>query len=256
MKKVALITGGTRGIGLGISRALANEGYALALNGVRNEREVLELMEELTAQGTEVVYCRGDLADAAQRNRVWERTMDRFGRVNILVNNAGMAPRERKDVLETGEPGFREVMDVNLTGPFFLTQLAARHMLKKKESDPGFAACIVNISSVSATLASINRSEYCISKAGMSMMTQLFAVRLGEADIPVYEIRPGVTRTDMTSGVKQKYDRMIQEGLTLQRRWALPEDVGRAVASLARGELAYSTGQVIMVDGGMTVGRL
>ena len=176
--------------------------------------------------------------------------------MNLLVNNAGMAPRERKDVLETSELSFHEVMDVNLSGPFFLTQQVARHMLEKKGSDPGFSACIVNISSVSASLASVNRGEYCISKAGMSMMTQLFAVRLGESDIPVYEIRPGVTSTDMTAGVKEKYDRMIEEGLTLQRRWGVPGDVGKVVASLARGDLAYSTGQVIMVDGGMTIGRL
>ena len=256
MKKIALITGGTRGIGLGISRALAAEGFDLALNGQRAESEVQEVLDELSGSGSDVIYCRGNLADPDERTSIWERALDHFGRVNLLVNNAGMAPRERKDLLDSGEESYREVMDVNLTGPFFLTQQAARHMLEKKESDPRFSACIINISSVSATLASINRGEYCISKAGMSMMTQLFAVRLGEADIPVFEIRPGVTETDMTAGVKEKYDRMIAEGLTLQRRWGMPEDVGRAVASLARGDLAYSTGQVILVDGGMTIGRL
>lgn len=167
-----------------------------------------------------------------------------------------MAPRERKDLLDTGEESYREVMDVNLTGPFFLTQLAAKHMVMNIQSDPEFNSCIVNISSVSASLASLNRGEYCISKAGLSMMTQLFAVRLGEYNIPVFEVRPGVIRTDMTAGVTEKYDQMIAEGLTLLRRWGKPEDVGRVVASLARGDLAYSTGQVIQVDGGMTLGRL
>ncbi len=256
MKKVALITGGTRGIGLGISRALAKEGFNLALNGLRAEKEVQEVLDELAGKGSEVFYCRGNLSDQVERKRIWKQTLDHFGRVNLLVNNAGMAPRERSDILDMGEESFHEVMEVNLTGPVFLTQEAAKHMMEKKISDPDFSACIVNISSVSATHASINRGEYCISKAGMSMMTQLFAVRLGEYDIPVFEVRPGLTRTDMTSGVSEKYDKMIAEGLTLQKRWGMPEDVGRAVASLARGELAYSTGQVIMVDGGMTIGRL
>jgi NAD(P)-dependent dehydrogenase (short-subunit alcohol dehydrogenase family) len=256
MKKVALITGGTRGIGLGISRALAAEGFDLALNGQRAEQEVRGVLNELSESGSDVIYCRGNLGNPEERRSIWHQVLEHFGRVNLLVNNAGMAPRVRKDLLETGEESYREVMDVNLTGPFFLTQQAARHMVEKKESDPGFSACIVNISSVSATLASVNRGEYCISKAGMSMMTQLFAVRLGESGIPVFEVRPGVTQTDMTAGVKEKYDRMIAEGLTLQKRWGLPEDVGKAVASLARGDMAYSTGQVIMVDGGMTIGRL
>jgi len=256
MKKVALITGGTRGIGLGISRALASEGFDLALNGLREEKEVQEVLDKLAGTGSELIYCRGNLADQQDRSSIFKQALDHFGRVNLLVNNAGMAPRERNDLLDMGEKSFREVMDVNLSGPFFLTQLVAKHMLEKKKSDPDYYACIVNISSVSATLASVNRGEYCISKAGMSMMTQLFAVRLGDYDIPVYEVRPGVIRTDMTAGVSAKYDQLISEGLTLQRRWGIPEDVGRAVASLARGELTYSTGQVIQVDGGMTLGRL
>lgn len=256
MKKVALITGGTRGIGLGISRALAAEGFGLAVNGMRAASEVQEVLRDLGSMGSEVIYCQGNLASREERTGIWEKTLEHFGSVNLLVNNAGMAPRERRDLLEMERESYEEVMDVNLSGPFFLTQVAAKHMLEKKEADPRFSACIINISSVSATLASVNRGEYCISKAGMSMMTQLFAVRLGQADIPVYEVRPGVTRTDMTAGVSEKYDRMIADGLTLQRRWGVPEDVGRAVASLARGDLAYSTGQVIMVDGGMTLGRL
>jgi NAD(P)-dependent dehydrogenase (short-subunit alcohol dehydrogenase family) len=147
-------------------------------------------------------------------------------------------------------------MNVNLTGPYFLSQLAANHMIIEKQYDPTFPAAIINISSVSATLASVNRGEYCISKAGVSMMTQLYAARLGEYNIPVYEIRPGITKTDMTASVRDKYDRMIEEGLTIQKRWGSPEDIGKAVAAIAEGNFPYSTGQVITVDGGMTLGRL
>jgi len=256
MRQVAFITGGTRGIGLGIAQSLASKGFNLALNGMRPVEQLQDVLDELQQSGVEVIYCRGNVAIAADRKQMWEQIMDRFGRLNLLVNNAGMGPRERLDILQTTEDSYHEVMDVNLTGPYFLTQQAANHMVEEKEKDPHFKATIINISSISATLASVNRGEYCISKAGMSMMTQLFAVRLGEYNIPVFEVRPGVISTDMTAGVKDKYDRLIEGGLTLQKRWGLPEDVGRAVGSLATGDLAYSTGQVIMVDGGLTIGRL
>ncbi|MCK4748849.1 MAG: 3-ketoacyl-ACP reductase [Bacteroidales bacterium] len=256
MRQVALITGGTRGIGLGISRELALKGFDLALNGMRPDEQVQEVLDELRESGGEVIYCRGNVSVAADREQMLKKVLENYGRLNLLVNNAGMAPRKRLDILETTVDSYHEVMNVNLGGPFFLTQLAANYMIAEKQKDPDFKSAIVNISSISATLASVNRAEYCISKAGMSMMTQLFAVRLGEYDIPVFEVRPGVTQTDMTSGVKEKYDRMIEEGLTLQKRWGYPADVGRAVASLAEGDLAYSTGQVIMVDGGLTIGRL
>jgi len=255
-KQVALITGGTRGIGLGISRELASKGFDLALNGIRPAGQVEDVIAGLRESGSDVIYCRGNVANTADRKKIWERIMDHYGRLNLLVNNAGMGPRERLDILRTTEESYHEVMDVNLTGPFFLTQQAAKHMIDERKKDPDFPAAIINISSVSATLASVNRGEYCMSKAGMSMMTRLFAVRLGEHDIPVYEVRPGVIRTDMTARVQEIYDRMIARGLTLQKRWGLPEDVGRAVASLAEGGMAYSTGQVIMVDGGITIGRL
>jgi 3-oxoacyl-[acyl-carrier protein] reductase len=172
------------------------------------------------------------------------------------VNNAGIAPKERKDVLETTEASFDDVLSTNLKGNYFLTQLAANWMIEQKKSDAGFMGSIINVSSISATVASVNRGEYCISKAGLSMSTQLFAVRLGEFDIPVYEVRPGIISTDMTSGVKAKYDKLISEGLTVQNRWGFPDDVGRAVASLASGNFPYSTGSVIMVDGGLTIPRL
>ncbi len=255
-RKTALITGGTRGIGLGIARALAREGYDLALNGLREEAQVKEVTDELEKMGAAVIYCRGSVASAADRAAILDRVYARFGRLNVLVNNAGMAPRRRRDILEVAEEDFEEVLKVNLTGGFFLTQAVARRMIEEKQADEGYHACIVNISSVSATMVSVNRGEYCISKAGVSMSTQLFAVRLGEYDIPVYEVRPGITATDMTAGVKEKYDRLIREGLLVQPRWGVPEDTGRAVAVLVRGELPYSTGQVIMTDGGLTIPRL
>jgi len=256
MKQVALITGGTRGIGLGISRELASRGFDLALNGMRPLEQVQDVISELEEKGSEVIYCQGNIASDFDRKQIWAQIMGNYSRLNLLVNNAGMGPKKRFDILETTEESYHEVMDVNLTGPYFLTQQSANHMIEQKIKQAVFRAAIINISSISATLASVNRGEYCISKAGMSMMTKLFAVRLGEYDIPVYEVRPGVIETDMTAGVKEKYDNLIEDGLTLQKRWGLPEDVGRAVASLAEGNLSYSTGQVIMVDGGLTIGRL
>lgn len=255
-KNVALVTGGTRGIGFGIARALAAQGVHLAVNGMRPESQVGEALEELRSCGVEVVYCPGDIGNAVARDAMLERIEKAFGQLNWLVNNAGVAPKQRLDVLETTEESFTHVVGTNLQGAFFLTQAAARWMLRQKENQPDFAAGIINISSISATVASINRGEYCIAKAGLSMATQLFAVRLGEAGIPVYEIRPGVTRTDMTSGVAEKYDKLISEGLCVTRRWGEPDDIGRITGSLVRGDFPYSTGQVFMVDGGLTIPRL
>jgi len=259
MRPVALITGGTRGIGLGIAICLAKKGFDLALIGVREERNVLDILGTLRTLGTletEVIYCRGNVAFPEDRVKIVQNVLQNFGRINVLVNNAGMAPRERRDILEATEESFDEVMGTNLKGPYFLTQQVANQMIGWKKADPGFHACIINISSVSATMASVNRGEYCISKAGISMATRLWAVRLGEFGIPVYEVRPGIIETDMTSGVKEKYDRLISEGLTVENRWGTPEDVGKVVAALATGELPYATGQVVLVDGGMTLPRL
>ena len=172
------------------------------------------------------------------------------------MNNAGVAPKERKDILEASEESFEYVLKTNLQGPYFLSQTVANWMVEQKKEDKSFNACILNISSISSTIASVNRGEYCLAKAALSMMTKLFAVRLGEFNIPVYEIRPGIIDTDMTSGVKDKYDKLISDGLMIQKRWGKPEDVGKAVAALVKGSLAYSTGQVIMVDGGLTIPRL
>lgn len=256
MKKTALITGGSRGIGLGIAKHLAKNGFDIAINGVRDELEVTEVVQSLKEIGAEVLYCQGSIASSSERNKIIQQVKNHFGRLHVLVNNAGIAPRERRDVLETTEASFDEVISTNLKGNYFLTQQIAHWMIEQKKSDPLFSGSIVNVSSISATVASVNRGEYCISKAGLSMATQLFAVRLGEFDIPVYEVRPGIIQTDMTSGVKSKYDKLIEEGLTVQKRWGLPDDVGRVVASLVTGNFPYSTGQIIMVDGGLTIPRL
>jgi NAD(P)-dependent dehydrogenase (short-subunit alcohol dehydrogenase family) len=255
-KPVALITGGSRGIGLGIATCLAEEGYDLAINGVREEDLIEGVLAELRSLGSRVIYCRGNIADSSDRSQIIAKVRAEFGRLNVLVNNAGVAPKERRDILEATEESFDYIISTNLKGPYFLTQLAASWMIEQKKDNPGFPCCIINISSVSSTLASINRGDYCIAKAGISMSTMLFAVRLGEYDIPVYEVRPGIIDTDMTAAVKGKYDKLIENGITIQKRWGYPKDVGKAVASLSRGDFSFSTGQVIMVDGGMTIGRL
>lgn len=256
MKKVALVTGGSRGIGLGIATHLALAGFDLAINGVREESAVKDVLKELQAKGSDAIYVRGNLASSADRKEMIARVGKHFGRLNLLVNNAGMAPRERRDILEATEESFDEVISTNLKGTYFLTQLAANWMIEQKKADQNFEATIVNVSSISATVASTNRGEYCVSKAGLSMTTQLFATRLGEFNIPVFEVRPGVIDTDMTAGAKAKYDKLISEGLTVQKRWGFPDDVGKVVAALASGSFPYSTGQVIMVDGGLTIPRL
>ena len=256
MKKVALITGGTRGIGLGIAQNLALKGYSLALNGLRDENDVNPIIADLQNKGVEVIYCQGNIGDSNDRESIIESIKLEYGQLNVLVNNAGIAPRERKDILETSEASYDEVMRVNLRGPYFLTQTVANWFVEQKEKNHEFRSSIINVSSISATVASVNRGEYCLSKDGISMMTQLFAVRMGEYNIPVYEVRPGLIQTDMTSGVKEKYDKLLEEGLCVFSRWGTPNDVGKAVALLAEGEMPYSTGQVIMVDGGMTIPRL
>jgi 3-oxoacyl-[acyl-carrier protein] reductase len=253
--RVAAITGGGRGIGLGISARLAREGFDLAICGQREEKDV-ESLEGLRKLGVQVLYKRADVANAGDREAFVAAIRERFGRLDALVNNAGMAPRVRADILEAGEDSFDELIRVNLRGPYFLTQQAARWMIAQKQADPDFRACIINITSVSAEVASTNRGDYCLSKAALGMSSRLWAVRLAEYGIPVYEVRPGVIKTDMTAGVEGKYDALIAGGLIPQNRWGFPDDVGKAVAMLARGDLPYSTGQVLMVDGGLTLPRL
>jgi NAD(P)-dependent dehydrogenase (short-subunit alcohol dehydrogenase family) len=255
-RRTALVTGGTRGIGLGVAEALCREGFDLAVAGQREAGEVETTLAGLRRAGADVLYVRADVGEAEGRARLLTATRERFPRLNLLVNNAGIAPRTRTDILLADEESFDRLIRVNLKSAYFLTQAVARWMVEERQKDPTATAAIVNITSISATVASPDRGDYCLSKAALAMATQLFAVRLGPLGIPVYEVRPGVIRTDMTAGVGAKYDRLIEQGLLLQPRWGLPEDVGRAVAALARGDLAYSTGAVIVVDGGLTVRRL
>ena len=255
-KRVALITGGTRGIGFGIASSLAREGLDLAVCGVRDEAAAGEALDALRAEGAEVLYCQCDVGDTEARAAMLARIAAHYGRLHVLVNNAGVAPRERLDILEAHEDSFEWVMRTNLQGPYFLTQAAANWMLEQRHTDPDFKGCIVNVSSISSTVASPSRGEYCVSKAGVSMATQLWATRLAEYDIPVYEVRPGITMTDMTAAVKEKYDKLISEGLVPQLRWGEPEDTGKSIAALVRGDFPYSTGTVIMIDGGLTIPRL
>jgi 3-oxoacyl-[acyl-carrier protein] reductase len=272
MNKVALVTGGSRGIGFGIAEKLAAEKWDLVINGVREESAVAEPLAKLRSYGVRVGYARGDIGSTDGRAAILAATrafcgseLARDGSPSglrsqvsgfLLVNNAGVAPKVRADLLETSEESYDYVVGTNLRGVFFLTQAFARDMVAAKKADPGFSGCIINITSISATVVSINRGEYCIAKAGLSMMSQLFATRLGADGIPVYEVRPGVIKTDMTAGVTAKYDDLISKGLCVQPRWGFPEDIGKAVAGLARGDFPFSTGQVVMVDGGLTIPRL
>jgi NAD(P)-dependent dehydrogenase (short-subunit alcohol dehydrogenase family) len=256
MRPVALVTGGTRGIGLGIAKQLAANGYDLVLNGVREEEEVETQLEDLRSMSVEVCYVKGNIALEADRQEIVKKVKARFGKLNVLVNNAGVAPKVRADILEVTPEDFDELMAINLRGTFFLTQSLAQWMLEQKQKNPSDSFSIIHITSVSASMASINRAAYCISKAGLSMFTKLMAVRMAEKNIPVYEVRPGVIATDMTEKVKSAYQERIQNGLTLEKRMGLPEDVGKVVAALAKGDLPYATGQVITVDGGLTVERL
>jgi len=256
MTKVALITGGTRGIGLGIAEALASEGCHLALCGRRGHDEVQEVIDRLKHHGHDVLYAVCDVSNVADHAKLLDDIRAHYGRLDVLVNNAGVAPNERNDLLDATIESYDRVMDINLRGPYFLTQAVANWMVEQRGQDTAGSGCIINVTSISSTAASPNRGEYCISKAGLTMATRLWAVRLAEFSIPVYEIRPGIIRTDMTSGVQDKYDRLISEGLTLQPRWGTPSDVGKAAALLVRGDMPYSTGEAIMVDGGLTVDRL
>ena len=251
----ALITGGTRGIGLGIARALAREGWTLALCGLRSREDVDDVVKELASAGGGAEYWTADVGCANDRANLLSSIVARFGTMHALVNNAGRAPRVRADLLEATEDSFEEVLRTNLEGPYFLTQAVARLLVQSKSHDAGPCA-IVFVTSVSAELASPQRGEYCVSKAGLSMAAKLFALRLAPDRIPVYEVRPGIVATDMTAGVRETYDKRIGEGLVPEGRWGQPEDVGRAVAALLRGDMAYATGTVLTVDGGLSIPRL
>ena len=248
-RRVALITGGTRGIGLGIAIKLAEAGLAIAISGRRPAEDVQPVVAQL---GPGSIYIQADVASTADRQRLIETVESKLGGMDVLGNNAGIAPRVRADILEAGEESFDELIATNLRGPYFLTQSVASWMIRH----PAPGRSIINISSVSATVASVNRGDYCIAKAGIAMATKLWAVRLAEHGIGVYEVRPGIIETDMTAGVKGKYDALIESGILLQKRWGTPEDIGTAVCMLAAAQLPYATGAVLVLDGGLTMARL
>jgi 3-oxoacyl-[acyl-carrier protein] reductase len=254
-RTIAIVTGGARGIGLGISRALAQDGWDLAIGGVRPRGDVEEVLTSLRSHGGRVHYVQGDVGDTACRARLVSEVIDTLGTPAALVNNAGRAPRVRADLIDATEESFEEVLRTNLQGPYFLAQAVAREMIARG-MPPGSRGGIVFITSVSAEMASPNRGEYCVSKAGLAMAAKLFAAHLAPHRIPVYEVRPGIITTDMTAGVKDKYDQRIAEGLIPDARWGTPDDVGRAVAALLRGDVPYATGTVLHIDGGLTIPRL
>jgi 3-oxoacyl-[acyl-carrier protein] reductase len=255
-EKVALVTGGASGIGLGIALKLAEAGFTLAISGRRAPQQMQSVLDSIREHSAGSIYVQGDVSLAADRRNLLRTVEESLGRLDVLVNNAGIAPRTRADILEAQEDSFDELIATNLKGPFFLTQAAAAWMIRQQAADPATHRAIINIGSVSATVASVNRGDYCISKAGIAMATRLWAVRLAEFGIGVFEVRPGIIETGMTEGVRDKYDALIEAGLLLEKRWGTPLDVGRAVTVLATGELTYATGAVIVLDGGLTLTRL
>ena len=258
-KRVALVTGGTRGIGLGIAKCLAAAGFHIVITGRRDKADAEAALREVAANFADpllrAAYVRADVSSASDRKALLTEIDASFGRLDVLVNNAGIAPRVRADITEATEESFDELIGTNLKGPYFLTQAVANNMIRQGRTADG-ERCIVNISSVSATVASINRGDYCLSKAGIAMATKLWAAKLTQYGIGVYEVQPGVIATDMTEGVKGKYDALIEGDLLLDKRWGTPDDVGRAVAMLATGQLRYAPGAVLVLDGGMTLPRL
>ncbi len=245
MKKTVIVTGASRGIGRAISLKLASDGFTVVAAARADEQKAAEYIAELKAISPESIYVPTDISVREDRERLVDTAYEKFGRLDILVNNAGVAPLERKDLLEMSEESMDRLLDINLKGTFFLTQYAASRMIEN-----GGGEMIVNVTSMSAYTASINRGEYCISKAGLAMVTELFAARLAEYGINVYEIRPGIIRTDMTATVTKKYEALIEGGLLPIARMGLPEDIAKAVSALASGAFPYSTGEVFNIDGG------
>ncbi|MGV3772987.1 MAG: 3-ketoacyl-ACP reductase [Verrucomicrobiales bacterium] len=267
MNKVALVTGGSRGIGRGIAVQLAALGYDLLINFRSNRKaaeEAITICLQQAADHGKSIQARifqADISCSIDREALIAFTRAEFGRLDLLVNNAGVAPEARQDILHGTEESFDRLISINVKGPYFLTQLAARWMIEQQEQqersqEPRGQGMIITVSSVSAYTASVNRGDYCISKAALSMVTPLFASRLAEYGINVYEIRPGIIATDMTSGVQSKYNTLIEQGLTPLKRWGQPEDVGKAVAAIASGAFPFSTGEVFNVDGGFHLRRL
>jgi len=260
-RPVAFITGASRGIGRGIAVELARHGYDIAgssrvLDSQNSESGILEVKQRVEESGATFLPAQGDVSILDDHDRMIKTIVDHFGRIDLLVNNAGVSPNLRLDVLETTPESFDRVMSINSRGPFFLTQAVARQMLAQIQAAAGIKPKIIFITSVSAYMSSTSRAEYCLSKAALSMAAAIFADRLSVSGINVYEVRPGIIKTEMTATVQEKYDRLIDEGLIPQGRWGLPEDVGKAVVALVSGGFEYSTGAVIEVSGGMNVRRL
>ena len=250
MKKTAIITGGIGGIGYGTAQQLAADGFNIAILDVVDESKCIEQIDHLTASGSETMYYCGNIAKVEDCYAFTEKVIDKYGQIDVLVNNAGVAPKVRADILDTTEESIDYVFSINIKGTFFMSQAVARRMVKHNDG------IIINISSISAYASSVNRPEYCMSKSAISMMTTLFADRLAAHGIRVYEIRPGIIRTNMTAPVVEKYDRMIADGFFPINRWGYPEDVAKAVSAFASGVFPYSTGEIINVDGGFHVNRV
>lgn len=258
---VALVTGASRGLGRGIALELAKNGFSVAINYARDRSAALECARSCRSSARndaqKFAPLRAEIGDVKSAEALVRETLSVFGRIDALVNNAGVAPAERRDLTSMTEESFNRVLRVNLQGPFFLTQTVAKYWLGKKLKPilpSGFK--VVFVSSISALAASLNRGEYCISKAGLSMASTLWSLRLADHGVQVYEVRPGVMATDMTSAVSEKYDKQIGEGLVPLKRWGTPGDVGKAVRSLLAGDFPFSTGEVIYIDGGLHIQRL
>lgn len=256
-KPVAVVTGASRGIGRSIAIALAAEGYDIAAIARSIDSEAMEILgPEVQKKGAEFFPIGLDISCTGCHKEVVKNILERYGRIDILVNNAGVAPLQRNDILDMTEESYERVMNVNLKGPVFLSQKVAKEMIWLKSQIPGYRPIIVFITSVSSARSSVNRTEYCISKSGLSMASTVFADRLSREGILVFEIRPGIISTDMTTKLKDKYDKLISEGFVPQQRWGLPEDIGKAVASISRGDWSFSTGMVFEISGGLNIHKL
>lgn len=255
MKKTAIVTGGSRGIGYAISKQLGLDGYQIVIMAVSPVEKCSERLTELKNLGISYLYVQGDISKTDDRQRCVEQAVSSFGGIDVLVNNAGVAPTERADLLEMSEESFDRVIGINTKGCMFMSQLVAKQMLKQ-EIKGRKRGTIVNISSCSAVVSSVSRGEYCVSKAGVSMLTQLYADRLAKESIYVYEVRPGVIFTDMTTAVKEKYDKLLEDGVFPIKRWGQPEDIGAAVSAFCSDKFLYTTGNYIDVDGGFHIQRL
>jgi 3-oxoacyl-[acyl-carrier protein] reductase len=253
---VAIVTGASRGIGRAIAQQLARDGHAVVVNYRTRGDAAAEVVRQVQSQGGQACAVQADISQLEHHDRLVQAAEDTFGRLDVLVNNAGIGSPGRRDVLETTPDAWDHVLATNLKGPFFLAQRVARHMVQLRQQERIERGTLVNISSISAFTVSLNRPEYCVAKAGLQMMTWLFAARLAAAQIRVFEICPGIISSDMTAPVQADYDRRIAEGLTPIARWGTPEDVARAVSTVVGNTLSFSTGERINVDGGFHIRRL